>query len=434
MKTETVLAFAISLVLLSSCSESPQITGGGSDHPNEIVATLLKADGTPASFSPVSLYRKDAFATINVATQFDLFDSATTDANGAFTFSLPDGVFALEAATPDSSEVAFISHIVVEPKKRLFLVDRFNENALDTLLELQTIPLRKASSLSGSIVSGHQKRIPLQVELAGIPRVATVDGQGKFKFNHLPPRNVGLLTLHFEKKDTTLSFNLSRRLNPGEHLKLSPIVLESKVITLDDFEDGDGQISLASLFNGGWWYSYQQPWGVILKHPGGLTDFSKAIAKVDGSNALHVALKFPDDSYITYPPLAIIGFNLGAGYIQHQPLVGKSFFDLSKATALSFKAQGVGKARVQFAAKATKEADGWGHFYSDEFSLPNDGYQTVNISLDSLMPPPGSMADSLKMKWKEVRDQVYAIDFMFTTTSEIWLDDLKLVGLEITDL
>jgi hypothetical protein len=144
---------------------------------------------------------------------------------------------------------------------------------------------------------------------------------------------------------------------------------------------------------------------------------------------MHLAVQFaqPDPRN-----LVLVGFNLGGGYFAQLPST-KQFFDFSQVNSLKFRAKGSGSVVLQFATKATKDADGWGHFQSPPQVL-GAGWQEFTVDLATLVAPAGSQADSVGTTWDQVRQQTYAIDFMFTQATEFYLEEVKLVGAGILDL
>ena len=428
MRLPLLAAMPALLLALMACGEAT-VAGGGSDQPNEIVATVFSAGGDPLPNAKVTVWRRPETVDMDLAEEFEFRDSAVTGAKGSFKLRLPNGKYAIEVRSDDSTQAAFIGQALLDEKNSLFFD---NAASGDTLAELKRISLVKTASVSGTVLS--EDREVLGVQLSGLPHTAPVDEEGRFSFVGLPPRSVTLLTKHRSGADTAITANKSLDLQPGQAVKLGTIDLRPGEVVLDDFEDGNGQIALASIFGNGWWYSSQQPWGAILGHDQGLVDIGDAIVKEEGRMTLHAAVQFPDVAlYPDQQYLALLGFNLGTGYMQNSPSGYKTFFDFSKAKSLVLKLKGTGAFRVQVATKATKEADGWGHFISSEYQIPRGGYDRVTIPLADLKPQDFSMAAELGMDWDDVSAEVYAIDFLFTRNADIWIDEIRLIGAEVTD-
>ncbi|MBP5187881.1 MAG: carboxypeptidase regulatory-like domain-containing protein [Fibrobacterales bacterium] len=426
------LLLALSPALLSAlmaCGETT-VAGGGSDQPNEIVATVLSVSGAALPNAKVSVWRRSEISPMDLAEDFEFCDSAATDQNGRFKLRLANGRYAIEVHSDDSSQAAFIGEAQFDAKSALFFD---NAAAGDSTEELRSIKLSKAASVSGTILAEDEGRELIEMQLSGLPHAAPIDEEGNFRFVGLPPRTVTLLTKHRKGNDTAITANKAIELKEGGRVKLGTLALRPGEVVLDDFEDGNGQISLAGVFGNGWWYSAQQPWGSILKHPKGLVDIADAIEDEEGVKTLHVGIQFPGiDLFPEQQYLALVGFNLGAGYTT-SVLGPKAFFDFTKAKSLSIRVKGTGSFRIQVATKATKEADGWGHFISQEIALPQSGYERISVPFSQLAPQEFSMAAEMGMTWEDVRNEVYAIDFLFSRNANIWIDEIRLIGAEVTD-
>jgi hypothetical protein len=120
-----------------------------------------------------------------------------------------------------------------------------------------------------------------------------------------------------------------------------------------------------------------------------------------------------------------------------------TFVDLTKLTAIQFRVRGKGEWILQVVSDSVQSdtVENWGHL-SWAFR-PKPEWETVLIPAASLAPKPYSkQATKDKLTWEDVRRKIIAIDFVngqsyqmkADTTLELWIDDVRLIGVTEADL
>jgi hypothetical protein len=117
--------------------------------------------------------------------------------------------------------------------------------------------------------------------------------------------------------------------------------------------------------------------------------------------------------------------------------------DLTKLTAIQFRTRGKGEWILQVVSDSVQSdtVENWGHM-SWAFR-PKPEWETVLIPAAALAPKRSSkQATKDKLTWEDVRSKIIAIDFMngqsynmkVDTTLELWIDDIRLIGVTEADL
>ena len=124
------------------------------------------------------------------------------------------------------------------------------------------------------------------------------------------------------------------------------------------------------------------------------------------------------------------------------PLLGsynKDWFDLSTLTAITFRAKGHGRMRVNFITDTIlngyPQGENWGHFGSDFGLTPEWKLYTFPVS--SIQPKPWSRPQQEELPWSAAMKKVCSVEFATSQnydrvaddTIEIYLDDIRLYGL-----
>lgn len=120
------------------------------------------------------------------------------------------------------------------------------------------------------------------------------------------------------------------------------------------------------------------------------------------------------------------------------------FVDLSKVAAIQFRAKGRGDWILQVASDSIQNGypatDNWGHMVA-AFTLGQE-WQDIVIPTATLAPKAWSKQAADGLTWEAVRDRIIAVEFMSgqsygqapDDSLEIWLDDIRLIGVKDEDL
>ena len=127
-------------------------------------------------------------------------------------------------------------------------------------------------------------------------------------------------------------------------------------------------------------------------------------------------------------PYALIGSDISGS--KDSPLTGKSSFDMSKMTALTFMAKGSGTIYLQFTSINPVNP---GDFFL--FELPinlTSSWQKYSIGPE-LIPNAKSIVTSTERTWIIGSSAVNNINFLAKKSAEFWVDDIIVEGMNPTD-
>lgn len=396
---------ALSLLLcvgLSSCFffDHP-VAGGGSDQPNEIAGSLKGPGGTAMAHTQVYLYRQIDSSAIS---GFKQIDSTSTDSSGNYVLKADSigakyGIYAMKR-----SEALFAM-------KRDIRVENKNTNIDPMLLE-------KGATVKGTLNNSAWIQVDtLPLSLGGnsgdfsciVPIGQKIDLFSQDS-QHIP--NALLAEFTAWEGDTVKVGTLNPSTNIDE-------------ILIDNFEDGNTQTLIGKYFNGGWWYGDASAGTASISSIN--TD---AIQNGESSLALHAtATVYNPDYPIRY---AVLGFNLGAGENGCSNEAGTCFFDLNNAKSISFRAKGTGVVRLQLGSKVVHDLRDYNFPYVD-VSLDQQ-WRTYTIPLSQFAISPSSPAAQKGIKMSEILKGIYAMSFLMMSDNDLWIDDVKLMGINIANL
>ena len=369
-----LLALGLALV---GCADPDRVSGGSSyETENAVAARFLSPDGSPAAGALVRARPLDWME----GGSGELPPDRRTDEQGRCTLRLGPGAWRLEARL--SGSVAVVE-VPTGPRS----------------LDLGSVRLTRPASLFGRAAPG------ARVGISGLQHQATVNSEGFFHFDSLPPgvhvlRQVGsgerafALALTGQSQDA----GLLRAEVPGQ-------------IFLDDFEDGDSRLRHGAWTDGGWWWVDSDS-GVNLS-PDGVSDKPERaiLADGEGGKVLHFSAAFPDGASSTR------WAQCGHDFVGTRPL------DLSGLVSIRFRARGIGTVAVLV------NFDGATPAQVPQASVTLDSvWREFEIPVSNLQPPSwsGVVLDAAT-RAEQLRSAV-GLTWSLSSSGDLWLDDVRLVG------
>ncbi|MEO7959303.1 MAG: glycoside hydrolase family 5 protein [Fibrobacteria bacterium] len=254
--------------------------------------------------------------------------------------------------------------------------------------------------------------------------------------------------------------------HPGRNAVLDSVLKASKPIDLgkylvfDDFEDSIANLTAISVpfqekihkpidSAASHYYAFHSDSSLVL---GPQNDTLFTFAQTDSQGAprnfgkgvgnwgyqgkgLHVKMSLLGSRY----PYAGFGAGLMGGW-------SGEFVDLTKLTAIQFRAKGRGKWEVQLTSDSIynkySAADNWGQMVS-LFTL-SDQWESFVFPAENFAPKRYSPQEIKHVTWEVVRDKIISMEFQsaqsygpnggpVNDSLEIWIDDIRLIGVENAD-
>jgi endoglucanase len=259
---------------------------------------------------------------------------------------------------------------------------------------------------------------------------------------------------------------VSALVHPGRNAVLDSVLKASKPIDLgkflvfDDFEDGIANLPSVSVpyqekihkpvdSAVSHYYTYHSDSSLVLGPQndtlftfeqtdtgGAPRNFGKGVGPWGyQGKGLHVKLRMLGANY----PYAGFGAGLMGGW-------ANNFIDLTKLTAVQFRAKGYGAWNVQITTDSINNkysaAENWGQMVSG-FIL-KDQWESFVLPAEIFRPKTDSRQAREGLTWEAVRDKVISLDFQSAQSYgrggipvddslEIWIDDIRLIGVENAD-
>lgn len=382
LAVSAVLGFGLGL---SACSDS-QVAGGGpsgSEAGNAITAQLLTADAKPATSAKIKIIDSES---LDGAASARIVKA---DRNGNITIpDMPKGSYILEATQGDEALQMSIDY---DGNKQ----------------ELGLASLEKTVSVSGKVSESNGT-----IKIRGMDHSAPVV-DGNFTINSLPAGAISLVFVPSGSIDTTMSYVA---VEAGEQIEAKSFAEEKEALLLEDFQDSNYQhrFMLPHTYDGGWWYFTKEEDAVEAQNltKDGLISLDK---EENGNIAAHVQMVINNGGW------ALIGVELGKSD-------KKLCNDISSVESISFRARGA--ASLVFKVVHIPDRDSTEEYREDiifqsEFS-PSDDWRTFTMPIAEHVQPGTSLTCATQIAW--LFNYVKPVNGEDTPVSELWLDDIKLIG------
>lgn len=393
-------------ILLLGCStvDTAGGPGTGSETTNGVYARVYYSDGTPASNVSVLLVESEDWFEREMAESTIVIESSVTDNNGFFKFEIPpDGDFNLQI--DGDNEGLFIERV------------RTEYHLYGDTVALDTVYLQQYAVLSGKVRSPSGR--PINVSIGGTTYKTDADSVGFFTIESIPAGSF----IVYSKVDIISAENLTAIdtvvLNAGQPVVRDSLLAYLRELLLEDFEDMDGQNLLCRFlansgnFEFGRWHLTNS-----LGRTDTIVDFSFAIDENEAYKSKSLHLQFVD-SVPAQTPFAGITVSFGRG-----------FYDLSNMERFAFSAKGSGSVRVFFHSEIAQLSEGG---FIALLDLPQE-WELISIYTDDIQPPDGSITQQRGLTWNDAKTAVSDISFFVSENTEIWLDELRIIGVNIDDL
>lgn len=381
--------------ILALACEDGRVAGGGTDQPNEITAIAVDKQGTRSSDAYIALRRAPFRPDTDMAVAWNaepVLAETHADTKGRFAFpAIAPGFYYLDILSKDSSQVSIVPFQIAG-----------NPGHHPGELKL----------IGAAILSGKVRASPVpafSLHLAGTHYRALVGEHGEFRFPPLLPGKYRLTARsHLDAGPGYLIMD-SLILGEGEHRNLDSIRLENDSIPLFDFENSRVRSKLRGIL-----YPAGNDSAGRFKIVDDLVDTVQI-----GPDAAELAL-VADGAYqgnsLRISPMA------GRRY---RMALGTGYYDFSRVGAVALYARTAGDSsrfRIGFSSKAV--ATGEGSFYATITAGP--AWAKIVIRPEDIHPEGNAATQGLT--WESVRGAINLITIYPDSTSELWIDEVHLVG------
>ena len=397
------MLFLSCVMLVFSCS-SPTSTGNGTgtDAGDARICGIIRSPDNKAAANVTVTLRKQDYLPYSVSYQDQV--KTVSGKDGAFAFPIvPPGYYLVDLLGSDS----------------LRAMKRFSVSDADTVVQLGDLVVDTLEAISGTVLS---EGVPAA---GGTLLVMGMDIQDSITVD-------GSFSLRLPSGDQLFRITTGSGPLPGDVLFSGKggeddtiRVAAAPLTVLDDFNNMDGLNSLTGLLGGGGWFAFTDTvnggGSTILptEEPGLVAAIDTTAAAYSGGS-LHCTFTI-DQNFSA--PFALIGVDISSSKVVNS---SKSWFDLSAMTALSFMAKGSGVIHVQFTCKPVGDATDY-LIYQVPVTLPA-GWGKCTINAADIPAALGSSVD-----WKTGCVAVSNINFLASSTVELWMDDLTVEGVNVTD-
>ncbi len=393
-----LLVIAMGVFSLGSCTRTPELSGGSSDHENVLEATVMNNTGSPVKNASVRLVamRHWAFLLDNEASV--VVDTASTDLSGT--------VFL------DSMQCV----------KNNFDMDADGQNVNMSCADIEDfgiVRLRPSATVYGVTTPN------LPIAVYGTTIQTTSDENGIWSLQ-VPPG------------DRNFAVFVSGYWRPAGHISAKSLdsvefnIPENKMrFLVENFESGEN-VTLFHFWNGGgrWWTAFDSigTEEVHIIPDSAATNLMSAREYIDSldSYVLHVDL-IPND--LASIPKAMIGFNLG----QSASTVDTSLIykNLSFLDSLRLDMQGYGTIYVQLICQA--EDQKYTAVFESPVDLTENVWNSYSLAVNDFKKLEGNLLDN-ESQWDAVKTKCKSIAFYARDSTDLWIDNIELDGIRLQDI
>ena len=360
------------LISLAACTSDVAGGTGSNAGEAEIAYVFKDASGRALPSAKINLWKMEEGALTFV-------DSSYADTSGSWKLSSSSKQkLLLEAWFEDS--LAYMCWVDLSEKKPESLI------------------LYPTETLEGTLMQNEQPFSGASLQV--LNRGYQTNASGDYFFDQMP-RGIHLMLVNGTQ---TVQLQTNYR---------DTIDLDVPFILIENFEDWGLQTILGKFFGGGWWYysSNEGSGGLSFLEPAFESGPEVIATKEEAFSGRSLHVKMTVDSSLE-EKFALVGFSLGDDFYKEQ---GKSFFDLSSLSAVTFRAKGNGSLFLQWVMK--KEGSPEKAFSLASFTLSENWtfYRIPSTHFDG----PFQMLN--------------ALNFMAEEDADLWLDDIRFEGIGLPE-
>jgi hypothetical protein len=394
------------VTLVVRCNDTPLTGNGtGTDIGEARISGCVKLPGNiPAQNVTVTL-RKQDYVPFSISLQNQ--PRAVSEKDGSFVLSQPEkGYYLLELVNRDS----------------LCAIKRFYIQGKDSGMVLEDCIIDTPVLFTGKVFADGTPAPDASLLVLGMDNKATLQKDGSFSMRL--PRGEQLMRVISKDLLNTRDVLFSDG-NSGDTI----YSYNTPVTVLEDFENRDGLNALTTLLGGGSWFAFTDSVNggksrILPTSEPGLVEAIDSTLNAYNGGSLHCTFQI-DQSFSA--PFALLGVDFSNSKDINS---SKSWFDLTNMTALTFMAKGSGVIHIQFTCKPISPSTDYA-IYEIPVYL-SSGWNKCTIRASDI-PNALSSTSSQIISWKSGNNAVSNINFVAKGSTDLWLDDLIIEGMKVTD-
>jgi hypothetical protein len=397
-----ILISLFAIIILNCSLPTSARNGTGTDAGEARIYGAVRLPGDKAGENVSVTLRKQDYLPFSISSQDQT--QTVSGRDGGFTLTTAArGYYLVELLSSDS----------------LCAIKRFRVSDGDTVVQLGDCMLDTSVVFTGKVLTDEVPVTGGDLLVLGLDKTSSITDDGSFSVRL--PSSDQLFRIIADNGQSTVDVLVGRSdAIDTIHAYTAPATV------LEDFENMDGFNSLTSLLGGGSWFAYTDTVNggksVILP-----TEEPGLVAAIDTTpdaytgGSLHCTFSI-DQSFSA--PFALIGMDISSSKDANS---SKSWFDLTNMTAFSFMAKGSGNIVVQFTCRPVRESS---EFLVFEISVTLSSEWSKHAIRPSDIP--GERGGS-GITWEDGRIAVSNINFLAATSAELWLDELTVEGMNVTE-
>jgi hypothetical protein len=393
------------LLLFLSCIQPLSGNGTGTDIGEAKVYGYARfKDNTTADNVHVTI-REQNYIPFSIPAKNQI--SAISGKDGTFTIdNISHGYYLVELRTNDS----------------LCAIKRFYISDIDTSVNIGDIFLDTLVTYNGTILKNEQPASGANLLVLGMDQKITIKENGLFTLQLPSGEQLFRIIGQDQSVQSDVQFSTQQS---GKIIR----TFDVPTTIFEDFENFDGLNNLSALLGGGGWFAYTDKAGggnsevLPTSTPGLIAAIDTSPSAFKGGS-LHCTFSI-DTTFSS--PYALIGCDISSSKADNSI---KSWFDFSKMSAISFMAKGSGTIYLQLTCKPIISPDIY-TIYEIPVVLSTQWEKHTILASD--IPNALASTGAQVLTWKTGNKAVSNINFIAKKATDLWLDDLTVEGMGVTD-